>query len=305
MSLIKQASYNPTLTSYAQGLAQDLSSALASFVAPKVRVPSSVGSYKAYDDKNAFQTCDTSRATGGRARRIDFASSDPTYNCQPQALEIAIDDAERDAAGESQPALEEGKTRALLSAALLSHEDKVITQMKTLTAVGGAGNWTNTSVDPVAELDEQIDAITRECGQMPNAVVFGLGAWRLFRQHPKVLARQPGAALIGVTEQQAATLLLNPALTVRVSVLSKDTAKSGAAANKSSLMGSEVFVFLRSPNPTLYDPSWMKTFVAGDGGVSGVRQYRDEAARSDVIAIDWSEDIRICCAPGARRLSIS
>ena len=83
---------NHTLTNYARGIAQDMSSALANFLAPEVPVTSSTGQYKDYSDKNAFQVYDTSRAIGGPAKRIEFAASDPTYNCKPQALEIPIDD---------------------------------------------------------------------------------------------------------------------------------------------------------------------------------------------------------------------
>ena len=305
MSLQRQDSYNPTLTNYAQGYAQDLSSALAEFVAPTVRVSSAVGAYKQFDEKNAFQVYDTSRALGGTARRISFVASDPSYNAQPQALEIAIDDAERKAAGAQASVLEESKVQTLLTAATLSHEDKVVTVMKTLAATANAGNWSSTSVDPVAELDAQIEAIATATGMMPNAVVFGLGAWRVFRTHPKVTAKQPGASLIGLTEQQAAALLINPGIQMRVGVLSKDQAKFGAPANKSNIVGAEVFIFLRSPNPTTYDPGWMKTFSAGEGGVMAVRDYRDESARSDVLAIDWSEDIRICSTIAAWRLTIS
>jgi hypothetical protein len=282
-----------------------LASALAEFAAPTVRVASAVGQYKAFDAKNAFQAYDTSRAVGGRAKRIDFAASDPTYNCLPQALEIAIDDAERDAAGEAQAALEEGKVRTLLSAAVVSHENKAATLMATLSAVASRGQWSDTSVDPVAEIDEQIEAITTLCGALPNAIVFGLGAWRVFRNHPKVVAKQPGAIVVGVTEDQAAALFINPSIQVRVGVLSKDTTKFGATASKQQIIGAEVYIFLRSPNPTVYDPSWIKTFTAGEGSVTAVRNYRDESARSDVLAIDWSEDIKICSSIAARRLTIT
>jgi hypothetical protein len=305
MSLRRQASYNPTLTNYAQGHAQDLASALAEFVAPTVQVASAVGQFKQFDAKAGFQAYDTARGVGGRARRIDFGASDPTYNCQPQALEIAIDDAERDAAGEQMPALEEGKVRTLLAAATISHEDKVAGVMKTLAAVGSRGNWSDTSVDPIAELDEQIEAIATATGMLPNAIVFGLGAWRVFRNHPKVVAKQPGASLVGLTESQAGALFINPTAEVRVGVLAKDTAKFGAAASKTNLVGAEVFVFLRSANPTVYDPGWMKTFSAGEGSVTAVRTYRDERARSDILAIDWSEEIKITSSIAARRLTIS
>jgi len=303
--LIRQASINPTLTTFAQGVSQDLASALAEFIAPTVRVPSLIGIYKKFDDKNAFQVVDTTRAVGGTARRIEFAASDPTFNCQPQALEVAIDDAERAASVDAMQFLEESKVRTLVQTATASHEDKVVGIMKTLTATGGVGVWSNTSNDPVAEIDAQIEAIAKVCGLLPNAIVFGLGAWRIFRNHPKVLARQPGASLIGVNPDQAATMMLNPAIQVRIGILSKDTAKFGAGATKTNILGNEVFIFLRSPSPSTYDPSWMKTFSGGEGSITSVRQYRDESARSDMFAIDWSEDIQIVSSITASRITLS
>jgi hypothetical protein len=305
MGTRSQAAFSATLTNYAQGYAQDLASALAEFVAPTVRVAAAVGQYKQYDAKNAFQAYDTSRPVGGTPKRIEFAASDPTYNCLPQALEIGIDDAEREAAGEQQEALEEGKVRTLLSAATISHEDKVVTVMKTLSAVSNRGQWSDTSVDPVGEIDEQIEAIATATGMMPNGVVFGLGAWRVFRNHPKVVAKQPGATIVGVTESQAAALFINPGIAVRVGLLSKDTTKFGGSGSKTNLVGAEVFVLMRSTKPTVYDPGWMKTFTAGEGSVTAVRMYRDERARSDILAIDWSEDIKITASLAAKRLTIT
>lgn len=305
MALRKSASYNPTLTIFAQGVAQDMTSALAEFIAPTVRVASTVGQYKSYDNKNAFQVLETARALGGMAKRIEFAQTDPTYNAKPHALEVTIDDAEEDAAGEQSSALREGKTKTLISTAILSREDRVITKAKTLSAVGGVGVWSNSSIDPISEIDAQIQEIAKETGMMPNAIAFGLGAWQVFRNHPKVVAKFPGAASIGVTPEQAATLMLNPGIQVRFGVLSKDTAKFGAAASKTNIVGAEVFIFVRSPNPTDHDPSWMKTFSGGRGSVTSVREYYDERARSQILAVDWSEDIQITSSISAKRLTIS
>jgi len=80
-----------------------------------VLVPATIGHYKKFDDKNMYQAIETARAIGGTARRIEFDASDPTYNCKPNALEIAIDDSERDAAGNTDPILlEQSKTGVLV-----------------------------------------------------------------------------------------------------------------------------------------------------------------------------------------------
>jgi hypothetical protein len=297
---------NQTLTNFAQGLAQDIRSALAEFLAPVVRVPAAIGQYKLFSNKNAFQVYSTARAVGGTANRIAFSATDPTYNCLPQALEIAIDDAERDASGADQLGIEQAKVQTVVTSAVLAHEDQVLTAIKAgLSAVSAKGNWSSPSVDPVKELNEQIEAIATDTGQMPNAIAFGLGAWNLFINHPKVMERQPGAALIGLNESQAARMLLNPGVDIRVGVLSKDSTKIGQTKSATNVVGAEVFLFLRSPAPTVYDPSFAKTFMAGSGGITAVRQYRDESARSDILAIDWARDIQVVAASCGRRLSIT
>jgi len=307
MSLRTTSTLNPTLTNYAQGVAQDRRSAMADFLAPIVPVSASIGQYKRFNSKNAFAIYNTARAIGGPATRIKFEADDPTFNCKPQALEIAIDDEERNAAGTGDPlGLEQAKIDTLVSNSVISHEDKVVTVVKAgIVAVIGKGVWSNAANDPVEELDEQIQAIALATGIMPNAIAFGLGAWSVFRNHPKVIARQPGAALIGLTTAQGSQMLLNPGIEIRVGVLSKDAAKWGNAKNAVNIVGLEAFIFLRSANPSQYDPSFAKTFTVGAGLVAGVREYRSEQDRSDVYAMDWSEDIEVVSTESGRRLTIS
>jgi hypothetical protein len=301
--------FHVTLTNYARGLSQDLRSSLADFIAPEVIVPAATGQYKSFNDKNAFQVVDTSRAVGGPARRLAFAADDPTYNCLPQALEIPIDDHERDEAGEGDPlALEQAKTQTLVASAVTSHETKVFgTISGAVAAQGGVGSWSGSSNtnDPVAEIDAQIEALATATGMMPNRMVVGLPAWAIIRHNPQVVARFPGAASVGVTRAQFASLLLNPDIDIRIGVLSRDTTKWGKAKAAQNIVGSELYVFQGSTRPTLYDPSFVKTFRTRRGGVDVVRVYREDASRSDVLAVDWTEDIKITSAVCARRVTVS
>src|SRR5690606_22819605 len=154
------------------------------FIAPTVATGVSIGQFKKYDSKNAFQVYDTARALGGGATRIKMESTDPTYNCKPQALEITVDDAEREAAGDTagaQAALDESKVSALVSSGTISHETKVFAAINAaVSAAGGVGTWSSADTDPAAELDGQIKAIAEATGMMPNRIVFGLGAWQVF-----------------------------------------------------------------------------------------------------------------------------
>ena len=301
--------FNVTLTNYARGIAQDLRSSLADFIAPEVIVPAATGQYKDFDDKNAFQILDTSRAVGCPARRLEFAATDPTYNCLPQALEIPIDDHERDEAGQGDPLhLEQAKTQTLVSSAVASHEVKVFNAVAgSVAAEGGVGAWAgpdNTN-DPIAELDAQIEALATDTGMMPNRLVIGLPAWAAIRHNPQVIARFPGAASIGVTRNQFASLLLNPDLDIRVGVLSHDQNKWGKAKSAKNIVGSELYLFHGNNRPTLYDACFMKTFRTRRGGVDSVRTYRENSSRSDVLAVDWTEDIKLTSGISAKRITVS
>lgn len=300
------ATINAQLTNYAAGVAQDRASALARFVAPLVPVGLAHGQYKLFSDKNDFQVHDTSRAIGGTRKRIEFGASDPFFNCAPQGLETTIDDHERSLAGEGVALVEEAKIRNLVGAASLSHEKKVFDTLKAgLAATGAIGVWSNASNDPVAELDGEIEAIATATGRMPNRIVFGIGAWRVFRNHAKVLARQPGAAVVGLGTDGAARMLLNPGIEIRVGVLGYDTVKFGAAKSASNIAGGEVFIFYASDTPDQFDPSFMKVFSTSGNQIDAVRQYRADNAASDVFYVDWSEDVKVVAAACGRRITLS
>jgi len=311
MGLRSEASVNPTLTNYASGVLNDLQSATADFLAPQVQVPATIGQYKAYDDKNAFQVHDTSRGVGGPARRIFMDVSEPTYNCLPQALEITIDDSERDAAGTINPLdLEQAKVKTLVQSSVLSHERHVITTVNAAvtadgTTVGGGvmGTWSAAGTDPVVQMDSLIEGIAKATGQLPNAILMGMTAWRRFRNNAKVIEKQPGAALIGLNQGQASAMLINPSMEIRLSTMAYDTTKEGKTRNQAFVNGDDVYIFVRSASPTIYDPSALKTFAGGRGGVSAVREYRDESSRSDIYAVDWSRDVKVTSAISIARIT--
>ncbi len=307
----KASTVNVVLTNYAAGIFQDLQASpnarLANIIAPIVDVSGSVGQYKKFSDKNSFALYDTSRAIGGPRKRIEFEASDPTFHCQPQGLEIPLDDEERRKAGDADPLkIEQSKVKTLVANGLLSHTAKVLNILNaSVSAVGGKGVWSNAAVDPILEIDEQIESIATATGMMPSNIVFGLGAWRVFRHHPKIIARQPGAQQIGVNEAQAAKMLLYPSITIDVGIVSKDTKKFGAEKENVNLVGAEVYVFYNSPVPTQYDASFMKTFMPNGVAIDSVKMYRDEKNVSDVFATDWSEDIQVVSTELVRRISLS
>lgn len=296
-----------TLRAYAMGLMQDVASALAEFMAPIVPVGVATGKYKEFSSKQAFQVYDTSRALGGAVTRIKFEATDPTYDCTPQGLEVPIDDHEREQAGtddsEAQQGLEEAKTRTLVINAALSREVKVFGLAAALAAEANMGNWTSPDSDPIGELNKIIETIATRAGMMPNALAFGLGAYRALVSHPKVKA---DCGITGSTcdPKMVVAKLLNPAIDLRVGVLSRDTVKFGKDKAAVNVVGANVYCFIRQGNPTAYDPSFMKTFVTRSRGVDDVISYRDESANSDIYKVAWSEDVKVTGTACAARLEI-
>ena len=307
MGKLGTSTYVETLKSYAYGVAQDVKTTLADFIAPRVPVGVGSGQFKKFSDKNAFQVYETLRAVGGKAKRIEFEASDGNFNCAANALELPIDDQEREKAGGADQALEESRARTLVINASLAREKKVFDLVKAnVAAVASKGTWSSSaSADPIDEIDEQIAAIATETGLMPNRMVIGLGAWRILKNHANVLKRQTGVSNKGVSLEVLAGMLLNPAMDIRVGVMSADSAKMGKTASKSNVVGSEIFLFHGSDNPTQYDPGFAKTFSIGATSVEDVRMYRDEGCRSDIIAVDWSEDVQVVSTICAKRITVS
>jgi hypothetical protein len=307
MSKRTDASLNPTLTNYARGIAQDRASALAEFLAPTVPVGATTGQFKKFSDKNHFQVLDAALPDGADPKRIEFGLEDGTYNCRPFALEARITRAEFDGIGDADPLdIQQAKVDALVMSAILSHEAQVLTKILAgLSAVSGVGEWSDPAKDPIAELDAQIMAIAIATGMMPNAVAFGIGAWNMFRNHPKVIARMPGAALIGVTTSQAAQFLLNPGVEIRVGVLSKDTVKFGKDKAAVNMVGNEVIVFQRSQSPSVYDPSLAKTFRVNSSGIESVYSYSAPSGLYEGHIVYWSVDTQVVASPCGRRITIT
>lgn len=301
---------NQVLTQYAQGIAVDMNRSdnalqFAYFLAPELVVGGAVGQFKKFDNKDAFQVVETSRPVGGGAKRLEFQDSDGYFNCKPQALEITIDQHERDQAGSGDLlGLQRAKVSNLVTTAGLSFTKRVIDKAKTVAAVGSVGNWTNASVDPISEIDSILEDMANKTNRMPDRIALGLSTWRILRSHPKILSRFSGLSA-AVSEEQFLGLLMYSNLKLKIGSFGYDTKKSGAAKNMTNMVGAEFFMFHASDTPSQYDPSFMKTFRTALGGVTQVREYKTQDERQDVYSVDWTEDIQVVGAESVRRITVT
>jgi hypothetical protein len=298
------------LTDYAFGILPDVENILkvADLFAPRVPVGVASGRYNKFDEQQAFLAYNAARAVGGAATRIKFGVSTGAFDCTPNALEIGIDTHERERAGEGFALLEQAKTRTLICNAAESHLDKVMTTVRaSVSAVSNKGEWSDPNVDPVLELDGQIEAIWLASGLLPNTLVLDFGAWMLLKNHPKVIARQPGAVVVGLKAEQLAAMLAAPGIRVEISTGVKAATGFGNATKTkaSALGGKSAWLMYTSIAPTQYDPSFCKSFSVSDEMFTNVTTYVEEQTRSDILAVDWSNDVQLISSLLVKRIDVT
>lgn len=316
------ATLNYQLTDFATGHMNDLSAAYAyaERICPTVRVPGTHGQYKKFDDVNSFQTYNTARALGGDPTRVEFSAEDEFFNCTPQALEVTVDEEERRQAGENnavaQQLLDEGKIKAVLNASALSFAYKRTNYViNNTTPVANRGNFSNPNIDPIDQLDEQLDQLSLACGSINFLkVTLDVAAWRTIRSHPLVKRRLTGVQVSEISIDQLKMMLLFP-VDVMVAALSYSGANkgpvggTGAAAGeqtgKKRLLAGNILVHYSAPDPTMFDPSAFKCFVAGQSNVQAVRSYMAPNGLYGGHIVDWSEDIEQTSNIAMARLQLS
>lgn len=311
MSRLSNVSASPVVREFAQGAAQRAIQPVADFIAPAVNVPTSTGKYKVYTEKNRFRLPDTRRSLGGRATRIGFDATDANYNCEPNALDYPVDNLEQLEAAQLEDRLKEG-AQTVAEVAGLVHEKAVIDAA--LAAAGsGTGKTWNSAADPVDDLDTAVIAVLKAAkygSLMSVGIVFGVNAWRIFKNQAAVRGRfivgaggKGGAAFSVPTESMAGDLILGRP-EIKTSYMVYDTAAEGLAESISFMLDTALLVFARHPNPTRRDPSFMKTFrLMGQWMVPG--SYVTEDGRGEVAKYDWSEDVVVTNSAAVVRYNIS
>ena len=310
MSRLSDISVSPVLREFAQGAAQSAIMPVADFLAPTVEVPTSVGRYKKYTEKDRFRIPSTLRSIGGRATELRFEVSDETFNCEPHALDYPVDNLEKLESEDLENALREGAV-AVAEVAALSHEKSVIDAAMNAAGAGTAKVW-GASADPVADVDAAILDVIKAAkygSLMGVGVLFGAAAWVLFKNQERVRGRfvigngGKGGNLAVPSEDNAGQLFVGTPQ-VRTSYMVFDNAAPGVAEDVRFLLDTTVLVFARRPNPTRRDPSFMKTFRLMGKYMVPSSYIRDDG-RVEVAKFDWSEDVRVTNSAAIKRLNVS
>jgi len=307
MSKLASITSSPLIREYAQGAAQNMTSAIADFLAPTVPVGTSVGRFKRYDEKHRFRIPDTRRAIGGDATQLGFTASDKNYNCEPHALDVPVDFLERIEAEDYENLLKEGADMAAEVGAL-SHEKTVVT-----TALEALGAGTALSIgandDIIDQLDKDILSVIKAAkygALMGVGILFGAGAWRVVKNHASVKGRflagskknfaAPGLVDIG-------EMLISKADS-RVSLLCFDDAAEGIDEDIKFILDGDIIVFARHPSPTRRDPSFMKTFRLRNQWMKPGTWAKPDG-RVEFAKFDWSADVQVTNTLAGRRRTVN
>jgi hypothetical protein len=312
MSIPNNMTIRQDLTDYAHGLMQDLEPIMrvAELLAPVVPTGASTGLFNKFDDTQAFKAyaaIAARRAVGGKATAIAMLTTTDTYNLNPYALRIAIDQIERSRAGGAVGLLEKGKTRTLQVNCAVAYLNEVVTIAKAaVAAMANKGDWGNANVNPIAEINDAVKAVFLATGIVPNTVLIDFGAWCVLSGNPNVLKAMPGADLATVTPDRVARLLVNPA--AKVEIVNTAALTGGGLGNsgatKQGILGGSVLVLNNSPVPTEGDPSFMKTFAETRDLFTGVYSYREEP-HLDWYENDWTCQPKVVAAGLCKRIDVT
>lgn len=292
------------LTAYAYGLAQDMNKVaeIAKLIAPVVPTGGMSGLYNLFSDQQAFKKYSEGfarRAVGGQANVIGFLSTTANYNCEEYGLRISVDQTELARAGfpsnpNAKQLVEQAKTRTLTANCMLSYLGAVITTVKaSVAAASGSGVWLSPNVDPISEINAQMKAMWLATGMVPSDVLIDFGAWICLADNTNVQKRMPGADIITMTPERVGKMLINPNAKITIVDTAALASTGGLGLSSSTLqgvLGGSVLMFYNSPFPTVYDPSFAKTFSPSASLFTEVYSY-EEAPHLTWYENDW------CCQP--------
>lgn len=310
--ILSQLTSDPLIRQFAAGLAGELVSPTADFIAPTVTVASSIGRYKKYFGAESLRIPDTRRGVEGKAAKVSFSAADGTYNCEHHALDFPADMIARIESEEMGLNLLRQGALVASQIAALSHEDRVITAA--IAAAGAATTVNVNTTDPIDSIDTQVRAVALACGGfagiMKVRIVLGLGALQILKNSEKVRSRYVSAggvastAIPNISEAQLSSLIITGP-EVRTSLAVKDSAKTGAAATDLDwIMENDILVFAASDQTSEFDPSFMKTFRLANQWMVP-RAYTSDDGRVEYQGWDWSADVAVSNSGAIKRLTLT
>ena len=271
----------------------------ARFLAPGVKAPGLLTSYKRYLRQDAFAVSDTRRGMYEAPRTIDIQGEDIPVMLEEHSLKIGIDDRELLGAIDQEVyrnSLRQAKTRGLARRMLISHNKEVFDYansiIPSITKVGDtneANKWTNLDLPLADILKKMAKKFANNNGVYPNRILTTGDIWDLIEANkqvqykmgegsPKVLTQDKFLDFIGLKGDDI------PPVKIMRSIASYNPGGvAGAEVDNVSIVGSNFYLFYADDDPSPSDITALKTLnIAGDDMYSTVETYRD-----DDISTEW------------------
>lgn len=271
----------------------------ARFLAPGVKAPGLLTTYKRYLRQDAFAVTDTRRSRYEAPRTIDIQGEDLPVKLEEHSLKIGIDDDELLGAVDQEvyrTSLRQAKTRGLARRMLISHNKEVFDYanrvIPSITKVGNiseANTWSNTDLPLVDVLTQMANKFANNNGVHPNRILTTRDIWRYIKANKQVQSE------MGELNRKVLTpdILLElidlqgddvPPVKVMRSIASYNPGGvAGEEVDNASIVGNNFYMFYADDNPSQFDITAMKTLnIAGDDMYSTVETYRD-----DDISTEW------------------
>ena len=291
-----------TLSNFANGLFNESSDENAMFIAPIVGAGIVTFSVIDYAKRAGFQTPSGARAIGGDSKAVQSDGDRVDISLKPNGLHDFIDQHELDQAGAQGLALlRQSRTQNLVSQASNSRFKDTITQINTVLNSPTATTW-DSAADPISDIDTLIEEMNDTTGILPNRILMSLKAWRIFRNHPKVIERYPGTQKISPSTMEAEGFFINSDLKIKVCSTVFDT-RINVTSSKTNAVGADLYLFFAQDNAGLYDNSFAKTFRMRVNLESSVRTSQKDYGEK--LMVDWTEIVYVNNASAGVRLTIS
>jgi len=309
-SLLASLSSDPTLASYIAGAGDQAVSAVSSFVAPDVPVPTLLGHYKKWKAKDKLVIPDTRRSLGSDGTFIDLSLEGDTYNCTPHALNVGVDFLETDEA-KVVTNLIQSKARTAASLGGMAHEKRVLDAMMNGATDGDGIDTTSGSTDVIKILNNHLLDVIKGAkgwgGAMELRLLIGATALAKITSHTSVLSRykmpnKSGGFVSPTVDDIASMLMLGVKAQVSLMIYDKNANKDDEDVD--FLLGSNILVFASVPNPTDYDTSFMKTFRKMGESMTA-RYWAAPSGRQNFAGFDWSEDIQVSNSDASRLCDVT
>ena len=293
------------LVTYSQGVVADWErrNGIGAFLAPEVVVGGGIYHYKDYGLGNAFTALDMRRAIGGPTTMLSLSVNDKQGINTEYGLATFIDDQERENNPVNINIIEQRKITDLVNTCMNNNLFLTLNAARTVPSIIGnaglvspvTGNWSNQTVDPVAEINYVCKFIADSYGIVPNRIYFDSGAWVKYQQNALVRGRFQGVLVQAVT----------PANTVQLWNYPLDPRINQGALYEGGTGKADCIIFFGQDGPSQYDVSFMKTFVNVAGRFTRVRSWRDEDISSDKYKLQFFQNIQLTGYATAARIPVT